>query len=346
MKYGIMTYHNIPNFGAILQAYALCKTIRKLGYDCEIIDYTCENIKRRELLFKKTDNVLKNILYRIFTWPHIEKKIRECRNYVELLYSKEKYNIDNISDSNDIYDGFISGSDMIWNLEVNGYDFNYFLNFVNENRKKISYGSSIGGKWDEEDLEKIKGLLLRYKFISAREEDTCNFIKEKLRLKCKHVMDPTMLITPYEWEKDLAEINEKNYVVVYFPSERLLEAAEKYCIENKKKLIVFQIVLPWKRKKSKIIYSPKEWLAYLKNADAVFTNSFHGLLFSIYFNKKVWTDNSSNRVESLLKNLHLDSCNLQIDPDCKSVIDYDMCNSEMEKLRNISLEYLELALRG
>ena len=94
------------------------------------------------------------------------------------------------------------------------------------------------------------------------------------------------------------------------------------------------------------VASPREFIRLIAEATCVFTNSFHGLLFSIYFNKKVWTDNSSNRVESLLKNLHLDSCNLQIDPDCKSVIDYDMCNSEMEKLRNISLEYLELALRG
>ena len=49
MRYGILTYHQIPNYGAVLQAYALCAAIRKLGYDCEIIDYQCENIVKREL---------------------------------------------------------------------------------------------------------------------------------------------------------------------------------------------------------------------------------------------------------------------------------------------------------
>ena len=346
MKYGIMTYHNIPNFGAILQAYALCKTIRNMGYDCEIVDYTCENIKKRELIFRKTNNAIKNILYRIFTWPHTEKKILECRKYVESLYSKEKYTLYNIEESNERYDGFISGSDMIWNLNVNGYDFNFFLNFVENDRKKISYGSSIGDRWEEKDLENINKLLERYDFISAREEDTSEFINENFDLNCKHVMDPTMLIPRNEWEKQAKKVKEKNYVLVYFPSEKLLQSAKKYCKENNKKLLILQFVLPWKRKNTKMIYSPQEWLSYLKNADAIFTNSYHGLLFSIYFNKKVWTNNNSNRVRGILEKLKLEKCDLKNDPDCKNIIDYNECNEKMNCLRNSSLEYLKLALKG
>lgn len=51
MKYGILTFHNIPNIGALLQAYGLCTTIRKLGAECDLIDYQCDNIIYRELTF-------------------------------------------------------------------------------------------------------------------------------------------------------------------------------------------------------------------------------------------------------------------------------------------------------
>lgn len=93
-----------------------------------------------------------------------------------------------------------------------------------------------------------------------------------------------------------------------------------------------------------ILYSPNEWLSYLKDADAVFTNSYHGLLFSLYFNKPVWTDNQSNRVQALLKRLNLECCNLKNDTTCSDVIDYHQCNKLIQSFREDSLEYLKSAL--
>ena len=80
MKYGILTYHNIPNIGAILQAQALCEFIRSCGYDCDIIDYTCKNIVSRELTFHPSSNLLKNILAKFF-WRKTKQKIKRCDKY-------------------------------------------------------------------------------------------------------------------------------------------------------------------------------------------------------------------------------------------------------------------------
>ena len=144
MKYGIMTYHNIPNFGAILQAYSLCKVINELGYECDVIDYECQNIVKRELEYHGSGNAIKLALHRVFSWPHVEKKILQCQEFAKQYYSREKYTLKTIPKANKMYDGFISGSDMIWNLDVNGYDYSYFLDFANEGKKKIAYGFDWG----------------------------------------------------------------------------------------------------------------------------------------------------------------------------------------------------------
>lgn len=344
MKYGIMTYHNIPNFGAILQAYSLCKVINELGYECDVIDYECQNIVKRELEYHGSGNAIKLALHRVFSWPHVEKKILQCQEFARQYYSKEKYTLKTIPKANKMYDGFISGSDMIWNLDVNGYDYSYFLDFANEGKKKIAYGSSIGDCWKDTDKRKIKNLLEQYDAVSVREEDTSCYIREAFGLPCKWVADPTMLLPTPFWESCTTPVKEKEYVIVYFPSDHLIETAKEYCKLHNKKLIVLRVMLPWKRKGSKILYSPNEWLSYLKDADAVFTNSYHGLLFSLYFNKPVWTDNQSNRVQALLKRLNLECCNLKNDTTCSNVIDYRQCNKLIQSFREDSLEYLKSVL--
>lgn len=61
-----MTFHNIPNIGAILQAYSLCKVIRMMGQECYLVDYTCDNIRKRELIMKKGRYRLGNLIRAFF----------------------------------------------------------------------------------------------------------------------------------------------------------------------------------------------------------------------------------------------------------------------------------------
>ena len=86
MRYGILTYHQIPNYGAVLQAYALCAAIRKLGYDCEIIDYQCENIVKRELSIPQYSNPIKRAAYQCLFGRTKKEKPRNvltfCKNSI------------------------------------------------------------------------------------------------------------------------------------------------------------------------------------------------------------------------------------------------------------------------
>ena len=345
MKYGIITYHNIPNFGAVLQAYALTKAIQKEGYECEIIDYTCDNIVKRELEFHPSNNVVKSFLHRIFTWPHLKKKISMCQDFMKPLYSKYNYTKKTIETSCKSFDAFISGSDMIWNLDVNGYDYSYFIDFA-PNKYHFSYGSSIGDKWNENDIEKIKSFLRNYSAISVREHDTAEYISSQLKMDCTVVCDPTMLLTYDDWDKLTFPIQDKNYVLVYFPSTRLINAARIYCKKKNKKLIILQKQLPFKNKESRMLYTPQEWISYIKYADAIFTNSYHGLLFSLYFKKQVWTDNKGNRIVSILDMLNIKKCFIDEDNELNNVIDYGSVSQRITLFRNDSMSYLKKALEG
>ena len=345
MKIGILTFHNIPNIGAILQAYGLCQALRKQGYDCEIIDYKCQNIIDRELTYHPHRNLIKDVLLRIF-WLKNKRKIKFCQQFMKNahMYSNLCYTKETIQKANDLYDVFVSGSDMIWNLQVTSYDYTYFLDFLDVNKKRISYASSIGSIWENRDIENVRRFLSLYQGISVREEDTCNVIKS-LGLECKHVVDPTMLLISEDWKKLASNISHKNYVLVYFPSIENLEAARSYAKRYNKKVVMLNWNIPWRNVINVSPYSPNQWLGYFLNAEAVFTNSYHGLLFALYFNKPVWTGNYGNRIQSLLTKFNLENCMLKNDQLLLTSIDYDICNNKIAKLREESIDYINNYLK-
>lgn len=341
MRVGILTFHNIPNIGALLQAYSLCVIIRKLGVDCDIIDYTCENIRKRELQCPKRGHFFRDLIIRFFFWPKERRKIKVCQAFMknQNLYSRKRYTLENLKELNADYNILISGSDMIWNLDVTGNDWSYFLDFADSKTRKVSYGSSIGGKWGKGDLNRVKMLLSRYDKISVRESDTCEQIR-KLGLDCSLVADPTMLLTSDFWLGLTSSPPDKNYVLVYFPTTENLKAAKDYAKKNKKEVWVMNWYRTIKGVKNISPDSPIDWLTYIRYADAVFTNSYHGMLFSIYFNVPFWIGNYGNRITSFLQVLGLEERMIKNDLNYESPIDYERVNVIIDELRRGSLEYI------
>lgn len=344
MKFGILTYHNIPNFGAILQAQSLCQFIRNSGYICDIIDYTCKNIVDRELVFHPSTNPIKNLLLKL-AWRKNIIKINECNNYIQGLniLSTNKYNRQNIALANMEYDAFISGADMIWNIDVNGNDFSYFLDFADNHKFRISFASSIGKTLNEKEKEMLFPMLRKYDSISVREYDT-NQMLNNAGIHSQHLYDPTILIDPKEWIDFSTSPEVSNYVLVYFPTAELIQKAKQYAKEHSLKVVVISQGVP----RFDIIKvspnNPTEWIGLFANASAVLTNSFHGFLFSLYFEKPVWTANYSNRLTSILEALNLQRCRLDIDKELSNQIDYLNCNKLMAKIRVESQLYIKRTL--
>ena len=337
---GILTYHNTTNFGASLQAYSLCKAIRSMGYECELVNYLCPSIIKRERELGKSKNILKSIAKNIFIKTAFLKKLENFDAFIQDYTGKKIYTSENIHEAADDYDALITGSDMIWNLGINGRDWTYFLDFKGKCRK-YSYAASSAEvqKWSKDDAARIKDLLSDYDMLSSRDEDTCRYIRNEFGLECEYVPDPTMLLQTHEFPY-APPPQEQNYVFIYMHDDRILNAAYEYARKNNLKVIICGIKRPLKQN-VRTILSINEWLSYIHGAEAVFTNSYHGTLFSLYFGKQVWTNQKDSRMHSLLKIIDLENCFIDRDEKLTHRIDYEIANEKLAIFRQKGINFLE-----
>lgn len=344
MKYGIITFQNTLNCGACLQAYALCKFLRNNGIDCDILDYQCESILDRELRFHKSSNVIKTMANYLLVWPRQKKMnyhfldIMRQENMLSRVYTTET-----IRTANDEYDGFITGSDQVWNLVITNRDYNFFLDFAYTDKLKVAFSASIGEMWKSEDNEKIISLLKKYNSISVRESDDAKSIEKLANISVNHVCDPTMLLQGNEWRKIAIKPRETNYVLLYNPESDIERIAKEYSGKTGKKLIWIGTGKVNLGNKSAKTVMPQEWIGYIAYADAVFTDSYHGLLFSLYFEKPIWTLYSGqrrSRQESLYDKIDVYDCKYSNDSGFDRTIDYKKCSSNIMLFRNESAKIL------
>lgn len=349
---GLLSFHRAINYGAILQSYALHEAINTLGYENEYLDlmfndssYKSDKPKKRDIILKLMNiNKVKSALrIRIK-----EKKFNEFRkNYIRT--SSKVYSGDRNIVDEDIYDNYIVGSDQVWNLRISNYTKSFLLDFVNEKKKKSSYASSFGIEQIPDDQRKeFSENLKRFNNISVREEVGAGIIEEIIGHRPTVCLDPTLLLNSNNWLSVTEKPKIKNYVFIYsmVDSENIINIAKQ--IAKEKNLSIVAIGLKNRYKNIKNIYtaSPQQWLGYVKYADYVVTNSFHGTAFSVNFNKKFyleflplgWTVNS--RLQNIVDLFGLEKRVITKNKLLEDNVDYDFVNSKLEKERKKSWDYL------
>lgn len=356
MKIGIITYHRAKNLGAMLQSYALQKTLEKYKGKCEIIDYRNEKMeesyrvkKIREC--KSLKEKVKNVLF-MKKNKAFEEVRKEFNEKVQTISTK-KYNKNNIKEANNDYDLFVTGSDQVWNIKLNYDDENYFLNFVEDNKKKNSYAASFGtNKIDEEKKAKICNQLKTFNKISVREEEGKNFIKELTGRNSELVLDPTLLLNKYEWENMInnERIEKEKYIFVYVIAytPTLLEFARKLGKERNCKVICFHTSYQkYRGMKNLTKVSPQDFLNYIKNAEAVVTSSFHGMCFSINLQKEFYYEldenkvNNNSRLKTLATTLNLEDRRIINGKCMNNIINYSEVTKKLEAERKRSIQFIE-----
>lgn len=293
MKTGIITFHFVNNYGGALQAYALRRVISEnLCEDTELIDY-------RHWFIRLTDAVrmlpiTPNVRY-YGPWFRSFGKIRKRRRKFADFMGREMHLSPRVNFRwqfrriKDRYDIMICGSDQIWNpILTCGYARPYFLDFPMENARRISYAASLGGpsRGRERLLRGLKGL----DAISVREK--AEWLEEALDRPVQYHIDPTLLLTPEQWMGVARppETGEK-YILVYFMQRN--ETAYSIIDEIKRQtgLKVYDISRYGYRPdcvdRSLVDIGPEEFAGLFAGAEHVCTNSFHGLVFSLIFNKSV-----------------------------------------------------------
>ena len=260
-----------------------------------------------------------------------------------------------LSSLNDLYDYFITGSDQVFNPYCSGFDGNYFLSFVSDKNMKFSYAASVGLENIPVELENYyKDYLNSFCRISIREITGANEIKRVCGIECSTNIDPTLLLDKSDWEKLMADLPsnaDTPYLLLYALSEdkNMLKFAKK--IAKRKKLKVIYINDRLFRPKGMLSLrnvSPEQWLRLFANANSIVTNSFHGIAFSINFEKEFYPFylNKNTRVNSRIRDL-LDLLNLQSlvindnnDTLMNENIDYSEAREILKNEKNKSISYL------
>lgn len=347
MYIGLLTFHDTNNFGSYLQTYGLYKKIVDLGYMCDIIDYQCDSIIKRELPkpFKFTLNPKKFLIQILYT-PTFKRKYKNLQSFLyKNMTLSDRVTRSNVKTVADKYDKFFVGSDIVWGLDIVDNDTAYFLDFVNESHKKYAFASSIGNPWNEEEKELVKPYLETFSRIAVRENESADWVEELLGIRPDVVCDPTMLIEPIEWQTHASnKYAGQKYVLVYFPTDANLMAAKAYAKTHNIPCYVINHSLPLKDVTNVNPETMGDFLSLFKNATFVCTGSYHGMLFSIYFNRQFAYFNRAHksRMNTLANKLGvLDREGTEKDVIEMTQIDYDKVNMAVEQYRLYSTRILK-----
>lgn len=369
-KVGIMTFHRSHNCGSIMESFAIQKTIEKLGYKNELINFSSPGQRDMYYVFskkKKFKKYVKNILVSPF-YKTLSRHYNDYKSFIEknLVLSDGDYKSeDELKKISDNYDIYIAGSDQIWNITIPDYDISYFLSFVN-NKKKIAYAPSFGSKnilKYSDNPQQYIDLFNDFNNLSIRENNGKKWLEEMTGREVPVVLDPTLLVDKEEYYKLENESGiSGDYIFYYSPQYK--GDINKFVKKLSKKYKMPVIVWNSKEYAIKGLYKygfkmafhqdPGVYLDLIKNAKMVITTSFHGTIFSTIYRKKFWVMKNGDmygeddRVITLLNQLEmmdrLIEPQFNIDFNYNKEVDYSEYDNKLPELQKKSLDYLKKAL--
>ena len=354
-----ITHHTVPNYGAVLQTYALQKAIKKLGYSSEVLNYDEERVRRSYHYSLFSQRSLKDIVKHFVYFRYYKEKNAAFKCFLsKYVILSERYDRKKLVKANDKYDLFITGSDQVWSLALHQGDTAYLLGFVEDSAKKGSYAASFGHA-DMKMIPQIyyktyKKLLSDFRFVYIREKQGIALYEQFTgkRNTAVQVLDPTFLIEPNEWETIENKPKYTDYILIYCVNRynELMDFAVKLSQSTGKKILNIQDgqqVLPGVINIKNC--SVETFIGLIHHADYVLTNSFHGIAFSIIFNRELIFDyvkstvNSNSRVNSLVELLGLEMRELS-SVNINNAIDYSALNAKLNEEKIKSYVYLRKML--
>lgn len=332
-KIAILTWLHNGNYGSILQGYALQRYLRNEGYEVNNIDLHPSIVEKLKNCFKQGNPFISLIKEKKVSVDArkacadskaIERRIDKfdsfLRNEFCLTHSYRKFG--DLKEIIGKYDAYICGSDQIWSPML--LSPSYYFDFLPDSAKKISYACSFGMSFvPNEKKKRIANWLNRYDAISVREEAGLNIVKELTDKDATINVDPTMLLCADEWNRIVTgERLEKNsYMLCYFLSynEEQWKKSAEIAKEKGLKMIVIPVTKESYQKGDTVIcdVGPTDWINLIKHADMVATDSFHGCVFSIIYQRqfvvfKRFSDShklsQNSRIYTLLSAYELKKC--------------------------------------
>ncbi len=373
MKIAILTQPLHNNYGGNLQNFALQKVLRDMGHEPVTIDRHSSVKLRTKLKLGYFKRLVFSLLgcgekpsfksyfskkHEAYLREEVSRFIDTHINKTPKLYSDAQVHA---VFANNQFDTVVVGSDQCWRPIYSPSIYCYFLNFLQQEEriKKISYAASFGtDEWEfsPEQAERCKQLVQQFDLVTVREKAAVNLVREKLNKEAHFVLDPTMLLNREDYEQLLQGCNLPNnqglYTYILDRTDWKKEVVET--TKNKLGLKQYSSQHDLKNPGQQKIPSIESWIKGFADADFVITDSFHGTVFSIIFNKPfislVNVDRGASRFESILGELELterlmsDFDKQQIEALVQKNISYDGINQKLDNLRTKSKELLVKAL--
>lgn len=338
-KIGILTQPLHNNYGGLLQAFALQKYLRKLGHDAITIDFQFPKPSLKMVLRGLLSNLYRKIIKKEdvkYYLPISEQELVKIgvhtnqfrQNYIttthrltsqEQFHELEKYN----------FDAFVVGSDQVWrpiySPDITAFFFKFIKN--NDSVKKFSYAASFGtdncSEYTAEQIVEISKLAKKFDAISVREDSGVKLCKENFGIDAKHVIDPTLLLDKTDYEQLVTQAllpDSDGTLMSYVLDKNPSKQAVIQSIAEELGLKPFTVM----QEENGVYPEVERWIKGFIDAQYVVTDSFHGVVFSIIFNKPfIAIGNVSRglaRFESLLKMFDLEE---------RIISDVDQLSSEL-----------------
>lgn len=372
-------YYRNYNYGGMLQGYALHRVITELGYSCDIISYDVNQNKnpvyrnvaqqcKQYGMSSAVKKALEKVIAKFnFTIKDVLVSRQELFNkFMEMNAAGTEVLIDeNLTTLNDKYKMFVSGSDQVWN--PNAVRKLYLQGFVSDDGKKIAYAASIGrDKFSKYEADILIPYIQRFDYLGIREKTGKELLEEYMNRNIDTVLDPTLLLDQDDWSIVATHrLVKEPYALVYFFSNsyKVRRMLEKFCEKRGLKLVL----IPYAKQefnlgdhRGKCVrldnVGPSEFVSAIKYADYVFTDSFHGAVFSIIHGKQFYVFernkkghvSMNSRLYDLLDTFHLRNRLLAMDSSVEDIddIDYKQVDSILTKEKEKSTNFLKKALEG
>jgi hypothetical protein len=361
----VITRHYPINYGSLLQAFATIKVLEKLGHHAYIIDYRRKSVYSLKYLLSKVDfnSGLKKTIFDVFraffvSFEHhsVERKFVKMRKRY-LKMTETYYSCDGMAGLK--ADCFVTGSDQVWGIDR--YDETYFLPFVNDG-KKIAYSASFGKTdIDENYFDKYTKWLKLYSHITVRENSAVDLLN-KMGIDCMGVvLDPVLLLTKDEWNEFIEEETDNtkcdDRLLIYYlhnnPELRKYVRGFSKCWNIKYATLsaTWHHLIAGGEK----IFAPeiKDYIKAIKHCKYFITDSFHGTVFALLFNKNfsviLPNDGTETRIKSLLEQIRLEDriiTDLNEFSIMERDIDYNHVNEFIAKEREHSINLLDKMIKN
>ena len=361
MRIAILTLPFDNNYGGYLQAYALQTFLETKGHEVTIIDRKWPDLTKFALFKRALKNIFKSVIKQK-KYPlsnYFEYKGRYMHSFVN-SYMHLSNSIKSSKDlekhfENTKYDVVVVGSDQLWRPEYVPNVEDYFLGFIKDKIVKISYACSFGisnPEYSKDQIENCKKALLSFNRVSLREDSGIKIMNEfgwKSSPKPVVVLDPAMLLSVSHYTSLLEDYSPqksfKGKLLTYVLDNDQYNQQCIRAISSKLNIQVDNIIDITNRKEDNyILPSIEDWLCAFRDAEYVFTDSFHGTVFSILFHKpffvKVNLGRGADRFETLLNHFNLKDRIIKNVEDLNTIIekpiDWLLVDKELENKQLLS----------